>query len=229
MFDIDREHPEYTREEGDVEEVQGPVRGRRAVARRTRAEYLVRRHKEPLDVYSERLSRVFYENYLGSIIDWYAATLFRREPMLLFEGTNEAGEGVLQRVRRGLRPEGARTCPTSSGSGSGARRWYAGRRYMLVDFPRSTEPAANRAEEDALGRSRAYLVEYSRRRTSSTGATTTDGQSRLGGASGRPACGSAGDGRRRLESGDAVDLLRPRGISGSTGGLRGSRRPGDRS
>jgi hypothetical protein len=41
--------------------------------------YLLRRHKEPLDVYAERLDRVFYENYIGSIIDWYAATLFRRD------------------------------------------------------------------------------------------------------------------------------------------------------
>jgi hypothetical protein len=41
-------------------------------------------------VYEERLRRVFYENYVGSIVDWYAATLMRREPMLQFEG-NDAG------------------------------------------------------------------------------------------------------------------------------------------
>ncbi len=34
---------------------------------------------------------MFYENYIGSIVDWYAATLFRREPLLTFEGTNDAG------------------------------------------------------------------------------------------------------------------------------------------
>ena len=45
-------------------------------------EYLIRRNKEPGEVYGERLSRVFYENYAGSIIDWYAATVFRREPLL---------------------------------------------------------------------------------------------------------------------------------------------------
>ena len=39
------------------------------------AEYLLRRQKEPLEVYQERLARVFYENYLGSIVDWYTATL----------------------------------------------------------------------------------------------------------------------------------------------------------
>ena len=31
---------------------------------------------------------------------------------------------------------------------------------MLVDFPRVARKAGNRAEEDALGASRAYLVDY---------------------------------------------------------------------
>ena len=52
----------------------------------------MRRHKEPDEVYQERLSRVFYENYIGSIIDWYAATLMRREPALLFEGNDAAAK-----------------------------------------------------------------------------------------------------------------------------------------
>src|SRR5258708_4450162 len=51
--------------------------------------YLIRRQKEPNEVYAERLRRVFYENYAGSIVDWFAATLFRREPVLLYEGNNE--------------------------------------------------------------------------------------------------------------------------------------------
>ena len=54
-------------------------------------DYLTPRQKEPPDVYSERLSKVFYENYIGSIIDWYAATLFRREPVLNVEGDDNAG------------------------------------------------------------------------------------------------------------------------------------------
>ena len=73
--------------------------------RQNAAEYLVRRQKEPLDVYQERLTRVFYENYIGSIIDWYTATLVRREPMLEFEGSERAREELLHRVRAELRPE----------------------------------------------------------------------------------------------------------------------------
>ena len=52
----------------------------------------MRRQKEPAQVYQERLQRVFYENYIGSIIDWYAATLMRREPVLLFEGNDAAAK-----------------------------------------------------------------------------------------------------------------------------------------
>src|SRR5262245_19727945 len=56
------------------------------------SDYLVRRQREPGDVYSERLNRVFYENYIGSIVDWFAATLFRREPVLGFDGSGESGK-----------------------------------------------------------------------------------------------------------------------------------------
>src|SRR5260370_13678048 len=35
-----------------------------------------------------------------------------------------------------------------------------GKTYIALDFPRSSQPAANRAEEDATGMSRAFLVEY---------------------------------------------------------------------
>ncbi len=68
--------------------------------------YLVRRQKEPGDVYAERLSRSFYENYIGSIVDWYTATLFRREPVLAFEGNNERAKNFFAEVYRGLRSEG---------------------------------------------------------------------------------------------------------------------------
>ena len=91
MFDINREHPDYIL--------------RRVMWRRYRdlclggehfrlnvQNYLVPRQREPGDVYSERLSRAFYQNYIGSIVDWYTATLFGQEPILTFEGQDEAGK-----------------------------------------------------------------------------------------------------------------------------------------
>src|SRR5450432_2291790 len=87
MQNINREHPEYIARKAMWKQYQELYAGGERL-RMNASEYLVRRHKEPGEVYQERLSRVFYENYIGSIIDWYAATLIRREPAVLFEGND---------------------------------------------------------------------------------------------------------------------------------------------
>ena len=91
MFDIDREHPEYRLKKATWKQYRDLYLGGDQF-KANAAEYLIKRHKEPPEVYYERLLRVFYENYLGSIVDWYAATLFRREPILSFQGPNEAAK-----------------------------------------------------------------------------------------------------------------------------------------
>src|SRR5687767_6845242 len=87
---ITREHPEYAVRAARTKKYRDLYTGGEQL-RANAAEYLVRRHKEASEVYAERLNRVFYENYAGSIIDWYAATLFRREPLLIVEGADESG------------------------------------------------------------------------------------------------------------------------------------------
>src|SRR5947209_20620131 len=91
MQNINREHPEYVARKAMWKQYQELYAGGERL-RMNASEYLVRRHKEPSEIYQERLSRVFYENYIGSIVDWYAATLMRREPMLLFEGTDNSAK-----------------------------------------------------------------------------------------------------------------------------------------
>ncbi len=122
------------------------------------AEYLVRRHKEPLEVYQERLGRVFYENYVGSIVDWYTATLMREEPVIeLTEGSGQSRDFFAQFVQNcDLRG----TTLTQFFRQQLAEALVCGKSYMVVDFPRARGQATSRAEEDALGRSRAYLVGY---------------------------------------------------------------------
>jgi len=88
---INREHPEYIAQKAMWKQYRDLYAGGERL-RTNASEYLVRRHREPGEVYGERLSRVFYENYIGSIVDWYAATLMRREPVLLFEGTDEGAK-----------------------------------------------------------------------------------------------------------------------------------------
>src|SRR5271154_1818936 len=91
VLDIDREHPHYVLKKHVWRQYRDLYAGGEQL-RLHAHHYLVRRQREPGDVYAERLSRVFYENYLGSIVDWYAATLFHRDPALTFEGTNDAAK-----------------------------------------------------------------------------------------------------------------------------------------
>jgi hypothetical protein len=158
VFDIDREHPDYTLRKATWKTYKDLYAGGdqfKACA----SEYLIKRHREPIDVYYERLNRVFYENYVGSIVDWYAATLFRREPILSFQGPNEAGKAFYG--------EFVEDCDLKGSHLSDFFRrilieaLVCGSAYVLVDFPRFDKPAANRAEEEAGGHARAYLVECS--------------------------------------------------------------------
>jgi hypothetical protein len=126
--------------------------------RENAAEYLLRRQKEPIEVYQERLARVFYENYLGSIVDWYTATLVRREPVLEFEGTNERAKDFFATFVQNCDLCG--TSLTQFFKQQLTEALVCGKSYVVVDFPRTDGPALTRADEDASGRSRAYLVSY---------------------------------------------------------------------
>ncbi len=119
----------------------------------------MRRNKEPGEVYQERLSRVFYENYIGSIVDWYAATLMRREPMLQFAGNDSGAKSFYSQFSDDCDLKGTNLHEFFRQRFT--ETLVCGRSYVVVDFPRASGPALNRAEEDASGRSRAYLTDYS--------------------------------------------------------------------
>ena len=157
MFDIDREHPHYMLRK-QVWRLYRDLYAGGEQLRLNAQHYLVRRQREPGDVYAERLARVFYENYIGSIIDWYAATLFRREPVLMFDGGNEAGKKFFGSLVDDVDRKG--TGLTDFWRRQFIESLIAGVSFVLVDFPRAARKAGSRAEEDALGASRAYLVDY---------------------------------------------------------------------
>jgi hypothetical protein len=154
---INREHPEYIARKAMWRQYKDLYAGGERL-RANASEYLVRRHKEPGEVYGERLTRVFYENYIGSIVDWYAATLVRREPMLLFEGNDGAAKDFYNQLSEDCDLRGTNLSEFFK------RRFVdalvCGSSYIVVDFPRTSGPVLTRAEEDASGRSRAYLVDY---------------------------------------------------------------------
>lgn len=156
-MDINREHPEYAALKDTWPKYRDMYVGGEQFLRNA-DRYLIPRQMEPPEVYSERLRRAFYENYAGSIIDWFGATLFRREPVLTFEGTD-------LRARKFFN-DFAEDCDLRGSNLSDFFRHQmiealvAGRSYMVVDFPRRPKEPVTRAEEEALGLSRAYLCEY---------------------------------------------------------------------
>jgi len=155
MFEIDREHPEYKARKETWKRYRDLYVGGEQLAANA-AEYLVRRHREPMEIYGERLQRVFYENYLGSIVDWYGSTLFRREPILTYSGPNEAAKGFYHAFVEDCDRKG--TSLADFFRGLLVEALVCGSSYVLVDFPKAKERALNRAQEAELGRDRAYLV-----------------------------------------------------------------------
>lgn len=156
-FEINLEHPEYAARRGMWGRYRDLyVGGEQFIANADR--YLIRRQKEPGDVYIERLSRSFYENYIGSIVDWYTATLFRREPVVTFEGRNEPARQFFSCFIDDCDLKGTHVAEFFRKQFIEAL--ICGASYVLIDFPRLSEPAGTRAEEDERGASRAYLVSY---------------------------------------------------------------------
>ena len=157
MTNINREHPEYAASKGMWRRYRDLYAGGERL-RASAPEYLVRRHKEPGSVYQERLARVFYENYIGSIVDWYAATLLRREPVLTFEGNDQAAKSFYSLLSDDCDVKG--TSLSEFFRQQFVQTLVCGRSYVAIDFPRVSGRALTRAEEDASGQSRAYLVDY---------------------------------------------------------------------
>jgi hypothetical protein len=155
---IEQEHPDYTSRARMWRRYRDLYAGGEQF-RNKAAEYLIRRHKEPAEVYQERLTRVFYENYLGSIVDWYMATLVRKEPVIEFEGANEAGKAFFSVLAQNADLRGT-TLPQFFKE-QVTEALVCGKSYVAVDFPKKSEPARTRADEDASGQSRAYLMGYS--------------------------------------------------------------------
>ena len=162
MFDIDREHPQYARRKQVWRQYRDLYAGGEQF-RLNAQHYLVRRQREPGDVYAERLTRVFYENYIGSIVDWYAATLFRREPVLMFDGPNERGKSSYATLVDDVDRKG-------TGLTDFCRRQFVesmvtGVSYVLVDFPQIDGERRGAGRKRMRWGRRALIWWITRRRT----------------------------------------------------------------
>ena len=157
MIEINTEHHEYKASHALWKQYRDLYTGG-AQFKAKAGDYLIQRNREPGGVYQERLSRAFYENYIGSIVDWYAATLFRREPVISVEGENDLGRRFFNAF--------VEDCDRKGSNLSDFFRHQilealiCGTSYTLVDFPRQSVKPQNRAEEEASGAANAYLVSY---------------------------------------------------------------------
>ena len=154
---VQREHPEYTSRKRIWKMYRDLYSGGQRM-KDSASEYLRPRFREPNDVYMERLWKVFYENYIGSIVDWYGATLFRREPVLTFTGVNEPGKTFFARFVDDCDRKGTNLSDFLRTRFVDAL--VGGTSYVLVDFPKVQVAVETRGAEDQSGRSRAYLVGY---------------------------------------------------------------------
>jgi hypothetical protein len=160
MQNINQEHPEY-RTNRALWQAYSDLYAGGEQFRKHAADYLIRRNREPGEVYLERLARVFYENYIGSIIDWYAATTLRREPILQFAGPHENGTAFFNSFVENCDLKGTKL--SEFFQRRLAETLVYGKSYFAIDFPKVYAEVSSRAEEDLLGKSRAYLTEYSAR------------------------------------------------------------------
>lgn len=154
---IFREHPEYGSRLESLQRFRDLYVGGEQFKNNV-DRYLVKRQREPGDVYGERLGRAFYENYIGSIIDWYTTTLFRREPVLQFEGATEPARKFYNELTEDCDLRG--TAVTDYLRKQLTEAMVTGKSYTLVDCPRVDITPATRADEDRTGLSRAYLSEF---------------------------------------------------------------------
>ena len=168
---IEQEHPDYARSAGMWRRYRDLYAGGEQF-RQNAAEYLVRRQKEPVEVYQERLARVFYENYVGSIVDWYTATLVREEPVLEFRRERTSG-------RRSSSAEFVQNCDLR---GTTLTQFFrqqltealvCGKSYVVVDFPRDGWPGADAGGGRCGGAQPGLSGRVIRPMKSSTGAMTT--------------------------------------------------------
>lgn len=121
--------------------------------------YLYRRHREPGEIFQERSDRAFYENYIGSIIDWYASTLFRREAIITISEASDQEAKFYFSFLQNCDKNGSNISDFFRKRFNEALVY--GKSYICLEFPFRSEVYSNRYEESLFGADRPYLVGHS--------------------------------------------------------------------
>ena len=158
MQGITGEHPEYVSRR-NLLETYGDLYAGGDQLQSNIQRYLLPRQKEPFPIWQDRCSRAFYDNYIGSIIDWYGATLFRREPLINLEEVNKPTQTFYATFNEDCDRRG--TSLTDFFRQRFIESLVFGSSHILVDFPQVGSKPRHHGEEIESGASRAYLVGYS--------------------------------------------------------------------
>ncbi|MBM3761213.1 MAG: hypothetical protein FJW36_13310 [Acidobacteria bacterium] len=148
-------HPEYRSWRASLEMYRDLYSGGAQIKSKA-SNYLYRRHREPAEVYQERVARAFYENYIGSIIDWYASTLFRREPILTVEDTTRRSSKFYFEFFEDCDRNG--TSITDFLRKRFIDALIFGKSFIALEFPKREKSLSSRLEEEELGFDRGYLT-----------------------------------------------------------------------
>jgi hypothetical protein len=150
-----QEHPAYRERKSSMSMYQDLYTGGMQIKARA-TEYLFRRHREPAEIFQERTDRAFYENYLGSIIDWYASTLFRREPIFTVEDTSQRASKYYFDLFNDCDRNG--TSITDFLRKRFIEALIYGKAFVALEFPHTETQFATRLDEEAAGADRGFLA-----------------------------------------------------------------------
>jgi len=120
--------------------------------------YLYQRHREPNEIYQERTDRAFYENYIGSIIDWYSSTLFRRELIITIDEASQTAGQLYSAFFNNCDQSGTNISDFFRKQFREALIY--GRSYVCLEFPSQTRHYTSRLDEVEAGADKPYLVGY---------------------------------------------------------------------
>lgn len=126
-----------------------------AVLKRSADQFLVKRPKEPSDVYQERKRRFTYQNVLGNAVGWYIAKMFQKQPQIDPKIKDQFYDDFLLDC-----DNGGMTFIDFFRSQLQSQILY-GRGYVLIDKPRADDVPVSRADEKDKGLDRVYLCGYS--------------------------------------------------------------------
>ena len=149
---LNRQHPDYAafaQHWDDFDALcDGGIKLRQAADR-----LLWRRPKELPDVYQERTRRLTAQPILGTVLGWYQSALFRRQPQVAIEPTDERWVAFLENCDR------SGTSYIKFWRGIFRQIALFGRAWILVDKPSAGDEApASRADEIERGLDDPYLV-----------------------------------------------------------------------